>query len=406
MSRLTESLRSLQFRNFRLFFTGQLISLVGTWMQSVALSWLVYRITGQAALLGLVAFASQAPIFALGSFGGVLADRVDPRRLLVLTQTLQMLQAFFMGWLTLSGHIAPWQIIVLAVVLGVINAFDLPARQVLVASTVDRPALPNAIALNSSIFHGSRVVGPAVAGLLVAAIGEGWCFLINGVSFLAAIAALVMMELPPWVSRDDHPPVLDHILEGFRFVAGDRKVTLLMVLLGLTCLLAMPYVVLLPIFADGILHGGPRALGLLYTGSGLGAVLGAAVLAGRKGHHDGLERVAWMGAAATGLALACFAFSRVFWLSMVLIVPVGMAMVAHMTSNNTLVQMLIPSEMRGRVMALHAMVFTAAMPVGALLEGILAHHIGAPLTVAIGGLGCVLGAGYFAVRYPSPSRAA
>jgi len=399
MSRFSESLRSLAFRNFRLFFTGQLVSLIGTWMQSVALSWLVYRLTGEATLLGLVAFASQAPIFLLGSFGGVLADRVDPRRLLVITQSLQMAQAFLLAWLTLAHWIRPWEIIVLAVLLGVINAFDLPARQVLVAGTVDRDHLPNAIALNSSIFHGSRVVGPAVAGLMVAAIGEGWCFLVNGVSFLAAIAALVMMDLPPWVSRDDHPPVLEHLLEGVRFVRGDRKVFLLLLLLGLVCLLGMPYAVLMPIFADGILHAGPRGLGLLYAGSGLGAVLGAVVLAGRR-HHGGLERVATLGAAATGVALACFAYSTVFWLSLVLIVPVGMAMVAHMTSNNTLVQMLIPDAMRGRVMAFHAMVFTAAMPVGALLEGILAHRFGAPLTVALGGVGCVLGAVYFAVKFP------
>ena len=404
MSRLSESCRSLGFRNFRLFFTGQLVSLVGTWMQSVALSWLVYRLTGQAVLLGLVAFASQVPIFLLGSFGGVLADRVDPRRLLVVTQTLQLIQALLLGWLTLAGAVRPWQIIVLAVALGVVNAFDLPARQVLVARTVDRDCLPNAIALNSSIFHGSRVLGPAVAGFMVAALGEGWCFLANGVSFLAAIAGLLMMRLPPWQSRDDHPPVFAHLAEGVRYVRGNRRVSLLLVLLGIVCMMGMPYAVLMPVFARDILHGGPRALGLLMGFSGLGAVLGAVTLAGRPSHR-GLERIAWLGAAATGVALACFAYSHVLWLSLVLIVPLGMAMVAHMTSNNTLVQMLIPDEMRGRVMAFHAMVFTAAMPLGALLEGILAHHIGAPLTVAIGGVGCILGAAYFALQFPMDAPA-
>ena len=404
MSRLSESCRSLGFRNFRLFFTGQLVSLVGTWMQSVALSWLVYRLTGQAVLLGLVAFASQVPIFLLGSFGGVLADRVDPRRLLVITQSLQLLQALLLGWLTLAGAVRPWQIIVLAVALGVVNAFDLPARQVLVARTVDRDCLPNAIALNSSIFHGSRILGPAVAGFMVAALGEGWCFLANGVSFLAAITGLLMMRLPPWQSRDDHPPVFAHLAEGVRYVRGNRRVYLLLFLLGIVCLAGMPYAVLMPVFARDILHGGPRALGLLMGFSGVGAVLGAVVLAGRQSHL-GLERIAWMGAAATGVALACFAYSHVLWLSLVLIVPLGMAMVAHMTSNNTLVQMLIPDEMRGRVMAFHAMVFTAAMPLGALLEGILAHHIGAPLTVAIGGVGCILGAVYFAVQFPMDAPA-
>jgi len=401
MSRLTESFRSLQSRNFRLFLSGQLVSLVGTWMQSVALSWLVYRLTGKAVLLGLVAFASQVPIFLLGSFGGVLADRVDPRRLVVATQVLQMLQALLLAGLTLGGMVRPWEILLLATLLGTINAFDLPARQVLVARTVDRDHLPNAIALNSSIFHGSRVLGPAVAGLMVAAIGEGWCFLVNALSFLAVIAGLLRMDLPPWEAKKDHPPVLDHIAEGLRFVASDRRVVLLLLLLAAVCLLAMPYAVLMPIFADGILHGGPRGLGMLMGGSGVGAVLSAAALAGRK-DHAGLERTAWMGAAATGLMLVAFAYSRVFWLSLVLIVPVGTAMVAHMTSNNTLVQMLIPDGMRGRVMAFHAMVFTVAMPVGSLVMGALAHTLGAPLTVTLGGLGCVAAALAFALAYPDP----
>ena len=403
MSRLGNSLRSLRHRNFRLFFTGQLVSLVGTWMQSVALSWLVYRLTGQAALLGLVVFATQSPIFFLGSLGGVLADRVDARRLLVVTQTVAMAQAFLLAWLTLSGRIQVWEILTLAVVLGLASAFDLPARQVLVAQTVDRADLPNAIALNSSIFHGSRVVGPAVAGLLVAAVGEGWCFLVNAISFLAALAGLLMMRLPVFITRTDHAPVFAHLLEGVRFVRGHREVRLLLILLGVVCMMGMPYTVLMPIFADGILHGGPRGMGVLMGASGLGAVLGAVLLAARS-RTRGLEKIAYVGAAATGLALACFAYSRSFWLSAFLLVPVGMAMVAHMTSNNTLVQMLIPNEMRGRVMAFHAMVFTAAMPVGALIAGVAAHHLGAPHTIALGGLGCVAGSGYFAWRYPKAAH--
>ena len=399
MSRFRTSLSSLRHRNFRLFFTGQLVSLVGTWMQSVALSWLVYRLTGHATLLGLVVFATQSPIFFLGSLGGVLADRVDPRRLLIVTQSVQMGQAFLLAWLTLSGRIRVWEILALAVVLGLSSAFDLPARQVLVAQTVDREDLPNAIALNSSIFHGSRVVGPAVAGLMVAAVGEGWCFLVNAVSFLAALAGLMLMNLPAYAARTDHAPVFDHLAEGLRFVRGHAEVRLLLILLGVVCMMGMPYTVLMPIFAESILHGGARGLGLLMGCSGLGAVAGAVMLAGR-GRTRGLERVAWMGALATGLALACFAYSRVFWLSALLLVPVGMAMVAHMTSNNTLVQMLIPNEMRGRVMAFHAMVFTAAMPLGALIAGVAAHHLGAPLTIALGGVGCVLGGCFFALRYP------
>jgi MFS family permease len=392
-------LSSLRHRNFRLFFTGQLVSLVGTWMQSVALSWLVYRLTGHATLLGLVVFATQSPIFFLGSLGGVLADRVDPRRLLIVTQSVQMAQAFLLAWLTLSGRIQVWHILTLAVVLGLSSAFDLPGRQVLVAQTVDREDLPNAIALNSSIFHGSRVLGPAVAGLMVAAVGEGWCFLVNAISFLAALAGLLMMRLPPFVKRTDHAPVFAHLQEGVRFVWGHKEVRLLLILLGIVCMMGMPYTVLMPIFADTILHGGARGMGVLMGASGIGAVLAAVLLAGR-GPAKGLEQVAWLGAAGTGLTLACFAYSRVFWLSALLLVPVGMTMVAHMTSNNTLVQMLIPNEMRGRVMAFHAMVFTAAMPIGALIAGVAAHHLGAPLTIALGGLGCILGSIFFALRYP------
>ena len=395
-------MRSLRHRNFRLFFTGQLVSLIGTWMQTVALSWLVYRLTGRATLLGVVALATQGPIVLFGSLGGVLADRVDPRRLLVITQALQMVQAFLLAWLTLTGRIQVWHILVLAVGLGLANAFDLPARQVLVARTVDRDNLPNAIALNSSIFHGTRVLGPAIAGIMVAAVGEGWCFLANAVSFLAAIAGLMMMHLPAWESRSDHPPVFAHLLEGVRFVRGNPRVRLLMILLGVVCLMGMPYTVLMPIFADGILHGGPRAMGLLMAASGTGAVLGAGTLAGRS-RIKGLERIAYLGAGFVGLTLACFAYSHVFWLSALLLVPVGMSMVAHMTSNNTLVQMLIPDAMRGRVMAFHAMVFTAAMPLGAVSEGFAAHRIGSPLTVALGGVGCVVGAGLFAWRYPEPA---
>lgn len=402
MSRFSEALRSLGYRNFRLFFTGQLVSLVGTWMQSMALSWLVYRLTHSTTLLGLVVLATQAPIVLLGSYTGVMADRVDSRRMLVITQTIQMLQAFLLAYLTLSGRIQVWQILTLASILGLVNAFDLPSRQVLVAQTVDRADLPNAIALHSSIFHGTRVLGPALAGVLVAAIGEGWCFMANGISFLAVIAGLFMMRLPVFVPRTDHPPVFTHFMEGVRFVRGDRRVRLLLILLGIVCLMGMPYTVLMPIFADGILHGGPKAMGLLMGASGIGAVLGSMALAGRR-RTKGLEHIATWGAASVGLVLIAFAFSKVFWVSALLMIPVGMTMVSHMTANNTLVQMLIPDEMRGRVMAFHAMVFTAGMPLGAVLEGILAQHLGAPLAVALGGIGCILGAGYFAWQYPRPA---
>jgi MFS family permease len=405
MAIVAASFPALGSRNFRLFFVGQFVSLIGTWAQTSALSWLVYRLTGDAKLLGLVAAASQAPIFLLASFGGVVADRMDARRLAVITQVLQLFQAFLMAVLVFRGTVQFWHILALALVLGVTNAFDIPARQVLVARTVDREHLPNAIALNSSIFHGSRIVGPALGTFLIAAVGEGWCFVGNGLSFLAAIAGLLLMRLPAWDASQTHPPFMEHLVEGFRYVARDRPVRLLLLLLGAICLLAMPYTVLLPIFADQILHGGVKGYGLLMACSGTGALAGSLALAVRR-NPEGLERTVVLGAAGVGGALVCFARSRQLWLSALLLLPVGVGMVTHMTANNTLVQLLIPDKMRGRVMAFHAMVFTFAMPVGCLVAGYAAHHLGAPLTASLGGLGCVLAALLFHARFPrnAPTR--
>jgi MFS family permease len=402
MRSFAEAMPALGSRNFRLFFGGQFVSLIGSWIQSFALSWLVYRMTGNAILLGTVAFASQAPIFFLASLGGVLADRVDTRRLAVITQTAQLLQAALMAWLVFTGAVQVWHILYLATFLGLTSALDLPVRQVLVARTVDREALPNAIALNSSIFHGSRILGPAMAGPLWVALGPSWCFLANAASFLAVIAGLLLMRLPAWDHAQTHPPFLEHLGEGFRYVAGNRPVRLLLLFLGAICLLAMPYTILLPIFADGILHGGVKGYSLLMIASGLGAVAAALALALRRG-GAGLERTAVLGAIALGLTLAAFSQSHRFWLSFALLLPVGGAMVSHMTANNTLVQMMTPDRLRGRVMALHAMVFTLAMPVGCLLAGVSARLLGAPLTLAAGGLGCVVCALLFHRAFSGPA---
>ena len=397
MPKLPEALRALRYRNYRLFFSGQLISLIGTWMQTVAQSWLVYRLTGQASMLGLVAFSGQIPIFLLATLGGMAADRLRPHTLIVITQSTSLVLTLVLALLTLTGHVHIWHIVTTSVLLGVVNAFDIPARQVFVAQTVDRPDLMNAIALNSSMFNGARIVGPAVAGILVASVGEGWCFLLNSVSYVAVIGGLLAMRLDAAHTR--RAARGQSILEGFRFVARAHPVRDLMVLLGLMSLLGMPYSVLMPIFADQILHGGAKALGLLMGISGLGALAGAFSLALRRSPR-GLGE--WIAAAASGfgLSLLAFSFSRSFPLSVLLMVPVGFCFMVQMAATNTLIQMMIPDSLRGRVMSVYSMMFMGMAPIGALLGGTLAHHLGAPLTVALGGAGCLAAGLAFALRLP------
>jgi MFS family permease len=389
--------RSLRHRNFQLFFGGQLISLVGTWMQSVAQSWLVYRLTGSSLLLGLVGFAGQIPVFLLAPIGGAVADRTPRRRVLVATQTTSMLLAFVLAAVTLLGLVQPWHVFVLAALLGVVNAFDIPARQAFVVEMVGREDLSNAIALNSSMFNGARAVGPAVAGVLVSAIGEGWCFFANAVSFIAVIAGLLAMRLPPAASAQIPGSALEHIAEGFRFVAHERAVRALLLLVGLVSLSVMPYAVLMPVFADRILGGGAATLGLLMGASGVGAVIGALLLAARR-ELSGLG--AWIAGSgmALGASLILFAISRSFAASLALLVPVGMFMMIETAGSNTLVQAMVPDELRGRVMAVYSMMFMGMAPFGALSAGALASRIGAPATVAAGGVVSLAGAAVFGAR--------
>jgi MFS family permease len=389
----------LRHRNYQLFFAGQLISLIGTWMDQVAESWLVYRLTGSALLLGTVAFASQIPVFLLAPIGGALADRVDRRRILIATQSAMMALTFMLAWLTLSHRVHIWQVVALAALTGVVNAFDLPARQAFVVDMVSRADLVNAIALNSSMFNGARIIGPALAGIVVAAIGEGWCFFANGVSFIAVIAGLAMMTMDrPRLAIEGSP--LENIIEGFRFVAHGAPVRALMLLLGLVSFTAMPYAVLMPLFADKILHGGAQALGLLMGCSGVGALAGALTLAMKK-TVKGLGTWVAASCAGFGIALLAFSFSRMLWLSAMLLVPVGFCMMIQMASSNTLIQSMVPDRLRGRVMSVYAMTFMGMAPMGALLAGSLAHTLGAPLTVGIGGVVAIVGAGVFGVRLPS-----
>jgi MFS family permease len=403
-SRWPESMRALRHRNYQLFFAGQLISLIGTWMDQVAEAWLVYRLTGSALLLGTVAFASQIPVFLLAPIGGALADRIDRRKILIATQSAMMLLTFVLAWITLSHRVKIWQIVTLAALTGVVNAIDLPARQSFVVDMVSRADLVNAIALNSSMFNGARVVGPALAGIVVAAIGEGWCFFANGVSFIAVIAGLALMKMDrPRMAIEGSP--LENIIEGFRFVGQSGPVRALMLLLGLVSFTAMPYAVLMPLFADKILHGGAQALGLLMGCSGVGALGGAVTLAMRKTVY-GLSKWVAASCAGFGLALLLFSFSRSLWLSALLLVPAGFCAMIQMASSNTLIQSMVPDRLRGRVMAVYAMTFMGMAPMGALLAGSLAHKLGAPMTVAIGGVMAIVGAGVFWSKLPALRPAA
>ena len=392
--------RAFRHRNYQLFFAGQLISLTGTWMQSVAESWLIFRLTGSAALLGATSFATLAPVFLFATAGGIVADRADRRRILILTQSISMLLPLTLAALTLSGHVRVWHVFVLATCLGITNAFDIPARQSFVVEMVGREDLANAIALNSSMVNGARVVGPAVAGLLVAAVGEGWCFLLNGISYLAVIAGLAMMTVP----RRPRPPLRRSAwrdtVEGFQFATRTSPIRALLILLGLISFAGMPYSVLLPVFAETILGAGPKGLGLLMGASGLGALGGALALLSRRGVR-GLGRWVAVSAAAFGGALIAFSYSRTFWLSAVLLIPVGAAMMVEMAASNTLLQAMVPDALRGRVMALYSMMFMGMAPFGALFAGWIAERYGAPVTVAVGGIVCLASAGVFSLRLPA-----
>jgi MFS family permease len=392
--------RALRHRNYRLFFGGQLISLTGTWMQMVAQSWLVYRLTGSAVLLGAVGFSGQIPVFLLAPLGGSVADRFHRRRILVATQTTAMLLAFFLAALTLTGYVQVWHVFVLASLLGIANAFDIPTRQAFVVDMVGKEDLINAIALNSSMINGARIVGPALAGVLLDALGEGWCFFANGVSYLAVIAGLLLMRMTIQTRVPLPGSALASIIEGFRYVKHARPIRALLLLLGLVSLMGMPYAVLMPIFADQILHGGARGLGLLMGATGVGALVGSITLAAKSGIH-GLGRWIALAAMGFGLSLVLFSMSRLFWLSAALLLPVGFCMIIEMASSNTLIQSLVCDELRGRVMAVYSMMFMGMAPFGSLLAGALAHSLGAPSTVALGGFACIVGALVFAWRLPA-----
>ncbi len=403
---LPAALRALNSRNYRLFVAGQLVSLVGTWMQNVAQSWLIYRLTGSAALLGLIGFAGQIPIFVLAPLGGVIADRMNRHRVIVATQTTMMVLAFALAALTLGGMIREWHIFVLAALLGIANAFDIPTRQAFLIETVSRDDIVNAVALNSSMLNGARIVGPAVAGLIVAAFGEGWCFLLNAISYVAVIGALLVMHVDAVPHAHAHASAWESVVEGFAFSWNTKPIRALLLLLGLVSLMGMPYSVLMPIIAARVLHGGPDAYGVLMSASGVGALSGAALLTLRR-HIQGLGRWAAISAICFGISLIAFSFSRALWLSALLLVPAGFFMMVEMAASNTLIQSMVPNRLRGRVMSVYSMMFMGMAPMGALVAGALAAPLGAPATVALGGAVCIAGGLVFGAGLPrlrAPAR--
>jgi MFS family permease len=398
--RAAGTFRALKHRNFQLFFSGQIISLVGTWMQTVAQAWLIYRMTGSGELLGLLGFVGQFPIFLLSPLAGLAADRWPRRRVVIATQSTSMLLAFILAALTMTGRITVWEIIVLATVLGIVNAFDVPARQSFLIEMVGREDLLNAIALNSSMFNGARVAGPAIAGILVAVVGEGWCFLLNGVSYLAVIAGLFLMRIQKTKPVHDGAAPLEKLREGFRFARHTKPIRALLGLVAIVSFMALPYTVLMPIFAVKILHGGASAYGTLMGAVGVGAMFGALALAMRA-ELRGLGKVVAYSATGLGASLVLFSGSHWYWISFTILVLSGFAMMMQFTATNTLIQAMVPDQLRGRVMSLYSMMFLGMSPLGSLLAGAVADRIGAPITVAIGGLASCLGGLAFARKWPS-----
>ncbi|HEY3745932.1 MAG TPA: MFS transporter [Gemmatimonadaceae bacterium] len=396
----THLTRALRHRNYRLFFGGQTVSLVGTWITRIATSWLVYRLTHSVFLLGVVGFFGQIPTLLLAPFTGVLIDRWNRHRILVVTQVLAMLQSVALAVLTLAGIITVTEILALQVVQGIINAFDTPARQTFVVEMVtDRADLPNAIALNSSMVNASRIIGPSVGGIMIAAVGEGWCFAFDAVSYLAVIASLLAMRLEKFSPPAANTRMLDELRTGFRYVTRFPPVRDSLVLLALVATMGMPYNVLMPAIAASVLHGGPHTLGYLMTAVGVGALGGAFYLASRRSVL-GLGRVMVTATATFGIGLIAFSFSRVLWLSLLLLPFVGAGMMVVMASTNTILQTIVEDDMRGRVMSFYTMAFLGTAPLGSLLAGFAADHIGPTNTVTLGGVACALAAVVFGARLP------
>jgi MFS family permease len=399
------ALRALQYRNYRLFFSGQSISLIGTWMTRIATSWLVYRLTGSALLLGMVGFAGQIPTFLLGPFAGAWVDRWNRHRTLVVTQVLSMVQSLALAALALTHVITIRHVILLSIAQGLINAFDMPARQSFVVEMVEnREDLGNAIALNSSMVNAARLIGPSIAGVVIAAVGEGYCFLIDGLSYIAVIISLLAMHVVTRELPARKGAILADIKEGWEYATHSVAIRSILLLLALISLVGMPYTVLMPIFAGQVLHGGPHTLGFLMGASGIGALVGALSLAARR-TVLGLGKVIAASAAIFGVGLIGFGLSRQLWLSLILMLFTGGAMMQQMAASNTVLQTIVEDDKRGRVMSLYSMSFMGMAPFGSLFAGWLANRVGAPRTVLMSGVLCLVGSAWFLLSLPNIRKA-
>jgi MFS family permease len=398
--RLSHAWRALRHRNFKLFFAGQGISVIGTWMTRLATSWLVYRMTHSALLLGIVSFAGQFVSFGLGPFAGVWVERLNRRKLLLWTQSAAAIQSLALAALTLAHVITLWEIIALSALQGLINAFDMPGRQsFLVQMVEDRNDLSNAIAINSSMANGARLIGPAIAGLVIGAVGEGWCFLIDGVSYFAVIASLLLMSIKPLNILRSATSMLEQMREGWDYVRTFRPIRTILLLFSLISLMGYSYSVLLPVFAGQVLHGGAYTLGWLTAASGIGALVSGLSLAVRKS-VVGLTHMLQIAAAMLGVALILLGLSHTLWLSLGLLVFVGFGLMQGAAASNTIIQALVPEDKRARSMSYYTMAFFGAAPFGSLLAGALAHRIGAPHTVILTGACCIAGSIWFTLELP------
>ena len=398
------ALRSLRSRNYRLFFTGQSVSLVGTWMTRIATSWLIFRLTDSALLLGVASFAGQIPAFFLAPIAGVWVDRWNRHRTLVATQTLSMIQSFALAGLALSHRINIWWIVFLVLGQGLINAFDMPARQAFLVEMIEqRGDLGNAIALNSSMVNGARLVGPAIAGVVIAAVGEGYCFLIDGISYIAVILSLLAMRLERVPSRRIKKRVVEELVEGWRYVTRSVPIRSILLLLALVSLIGMPYTVLMPIMAGNVLHGGAHTLGFLMAASGVGALTSAISLALRK-TVLGLGKMITISSGMFGIGLILLGMSRYLWLSMPLMVVTGFGMMQQMAASNTILQTIVEDDKRGRVMSFYALSILGITPIGSLGAGTFASKFGAPATLIAGGVCCMAGSLWFLRELPEIRR--
>ena len=397
--------RALRHRNFRLFFAGQSISLIGTWMTRIATSWLVYKLTRSALVLGTVSFAGQIPTFLLAPFAGVWIDRLERRQVLVWTQSLAMVQSLLLAALTFSGRINVAWVLTLSVMQGCINAFDMPGRQSFMVQMVeDRADLGNAIAINSSMVNMARLVGPSLAGIIIAVSSEAWCFLIDGISYLAVIASLLAMRVNVAAVSRKTTSTFTELKEGWTYVSGFLPIRIILSLFAVVSLMGMPFVVLMPIFAAKVLHGGPHTLGFLMGAMGVGALISALSLAARKSVR-GLIRIIPIAAMVFGLGLIGFGLSRHVWLSLVTVLVAGMGMMQGMAASNTVIQTIVSEDKRGRVMSYYTMAFVGMAPFGSLLAGAMASAIGAPMTVIVNGAAVIVGAAWFFTQFPALRRA-